>query len=791
MNYLAGQNVSDALPKPLPQTNFRDFVTQWLAAPVVCHLTAKEYAAASKKGQQAAKNTSYFCSCSLKGDGRRRTYNVEYCGLLTLDVDDPDDARRVLAADLDTLLPWNHCLWRTLTSTEENPRVRLIVDTEALTVEQYQAGVRWLGGLLGLSKITPESTNAVALWFRPTVFSDRLTDVPIVASRVTGQPISPQEWASAPLVDDTPLPTAPVENASLDQAGEMLTFLDPDAEGYQQWMRVGMALHHQFGDDALPLWDRWSARGAKYPGEQDIQDKWKSFHGADSPVTFRTIIKRAKGAGWTTENSRLKVEKRIELSATVDELLGPILQLIHASELSTADEDILLGLIRARAKDRHGVNLRTSTLRTALADLARKKRTTIPVEIQGFVYVAEAHQWVHPVKGVRMSPAAFDLRFNEILPSNRPSADALTSLGLQSVEREGYDPVRAGALIFTDDEGVETLNTYKASYPEADPSTAEEAARVFNAHLALLIPSPTSRNTLLEWMTWCLTHPGKKAAWCVFLQGAPGCGKSMIAEAFRVCFGVTNSRKVSNTMVSEKFNSWIQSTLFCFFEEILIGDRQKEIMEHLKDLITGSTSNIRAMRTDAVERPNMLNAMFLSNHLHGLRLDRSDRRFFCLACAQQHEHQVKAIPREHFAQLARLQTDLAGGFRWYLLHRPISPEFSPFSHAPHTPDRELVMRAGASEVDCAVTSAIESGEYDLITPAVLSSSALTAAVRSDVRYVTPKQIGRVLTESGWTRYGQRVLSSGERHCLWFNPVKLNGSTPLEWLNAVIEQKEMD
>lgn len=75
---------------------------------------------------------------------------------------------------------------------------------------------------------------------------------------------------------------------------ELLHVLDPDM-GHDNWLNVGMALHHQFRGDpeALTLWDTWSAGGAKYV-EGECEERWRSFsqqrfqgHGA---VTLASII---------------------------------------------------------------------------------------------------------------------------------------------------------------------------------------------------------------------------------------------------------------------------------------------------------------------------------------------------------------------------------------------------------------------------------------------------------------------------------------------------------------------
>lgn len=69
---------------------------------------------------------------------------------------------------------------------------------------------------------------------------------------------------------------------------------------YDSWLHIGMALHHQFGDEGLDLWNRWSAKDAdRYKGVGDLQNRWKGFRRRANdaePVTFRTILGLAKEA---------------------------------------------------------------------------------------------------------------------------------------------------------------------------------------------------------------------------------------------------------------------------------------------------------------------------------------------------------------------------------------------------------------------------------------------------------------------------------------------------------------
>ena len=82
--------------------------------------------------------------------------------------------------------------------------------------------------------------------------------------------------------------TPPVEGYDLHRV-ETEILSEIDDYGYDDWLKVGMILHHQFGGDveALELWDRWSSKGAEYHTNA-CENKWKTFRG--SGATLRTLI---------------------------------------------------------------------------------------------------------------------------------------------------------------------------------------------------------------------------------------------------------------------------------------------------------------------------------------------------------------------------------------------------------------------------------------------------------------------------------------------------------------------
>jgi hypothetical protein len=89
---------------------------------------------------------------------------------------------------------------------------------------------------------------------------------------------------------------SPLLGKTEDEMKEHLSVLDPDM-GRDQWIRVGMAVHHETGggEAGFVIWDEWSSKGAKYPGADDLRYQWESFTRREgrtgSPVTFASVIR--------------------------------------------------------------------------------------------------------------------------------------------------------------------------------------------------------------------------------------------------------------------------------------------------------------------------------------------------------------------------------------------------------------------------------------------------------------------------------------------------------------------
>ena len=109
--------------------------------------SAEEYAKMSKAQRDVAKDHGGFVGGALKG-GRRKVDAVELRSMIALDGDRIDKA---FLNDYETNASYTSCLYTTHSSTEANPRVRLVFPLlRDVTSEEFVAVSRYLAQMLGI-----------------------------------------------------------------------------------------------------------------------------------------------------------------------------------------------------------------------------------------------------------------------------------------------------------------------------------------------------------------------------------------------------------------------------------------------------------------------------------------------------------------------------------------------------------------------------------------------------------------------------------------------------------------
>jgi len=81
------------------------------------------------------------------------------------------------------------------------------------------------------------------------------------------------------------------------QIQECLDALPSDLH-YDDWLKVGMAIHCETQGDGFEIWDEWSQRSGKYSSREYVEERWRSFgKGGGIQVTGRSLVHLANANG--------------------------------------------------------------------------------------------------------------------------------------------------------------------------------------------------------------------------------------------------------------------------------------------------------------------------------------------------------------------------------------------------------------------------------------------------------------------------------------------------------------
>ena len=109
-----------------------------------------------------------------------------------------------------------------------------------------------------------------------------------------------------------------IMDVSHQDVANMVHHIANDNLEYDEYIRIGMAIHHVLNGDGFAIWDEWSQRSAKYD-DKSMEMKWHSFGRSAMPVTVGTLIHFAEQGGW-----KQPVEFTSDTLAIVDDTTDPL-----------------------------------------------------------------------------------------------------------------------------------------------------------------------------------------------------------------------------------------------------------------------------------------------------------------------------------------------------------------------------------------------------------------------------------------------------------------------------------
>lgn len=559
---------------------------------------------------------------------------------------------------------------------------------------------------------------------------------------------------------------------------------------YDEWLKVGQALHHQYvgSDKGLALWVSWSSLSDKHDAK-NMRKKYNSFgtwtgarvtmasvawhvkqQGGVVASTFDTLRSEAQGAkGY---NDYLALKKRV--CAMNDSVL-------HDDMRSTLAADI----VAACGKE---IGLSKSEIKKAFCfgGKVEKSGDTVaasPDWLTDWVYVEKLCEFANTRLNYSIKREAFNAKYNrkdDVKHAETFASDyALTECELLTVVDKMYWP--SAAVTFEYDNKL-MLNSYVESgyKSEAMNDDNKHAIDLFLKHISNVLVCEREQRILLDWLAYVVQNAGKRINWAILLQGAQGTGKSYFAKILEWVLG-SNAKSLDPSALGERFTGWAHGAVVNIVEEIRIkGDDKWRIMDRLKPFITNSMIQIEEKGRDHRTVPNFTNYLLLTNYKDALPITNDDRRFCVMYGRIQNETELfnyfggRDATGDYFEHLFAESEKHAGAIKTYLLTRAISEDFKASGRAPDTQSRQAMIQATISPEQCSVEDLINKHDCAVINGLILDITWLAKQCEIDGDMLPPtRTLGHILSDIGYSQIeGRRVKiqKTRENHYIWFKNV---------------------
>lgn len=424
------------------------------------------------------------------------------------------------------------------------------------------------------------------------------------------------------------LPDITLENAA--------SYLPPAGDqSYQEWLDVGMALHHQFAgsEKALALFDKWSQEVQGYRGYDDVAKTWAGFGKRTTGplVTFRSIIK--------AHNKRVGSPNAISGELCLREEWEDRL-FAHVGKLNETHAQVLVGgkhfIMRVVPKEA-GINNRWSYEFIRRSELALMYDNTS-------IKVGEKF-----AKGEKKDV------FESHIMAWAKHPDSCTYKGGVLFNPEGKVP-----------DGW--FNTWQGF--AVKPKENIIVCALIMQHIEQVICGGNQKlfKYFLNWVAYTLQYPHKPAGAALILRGEKGSGKGILGHFLRNLWG-NHALHISNAKhFVGNFNAHLADVCFLFADEAFYsGDKQHEKI--LMALITEPTFMVERKGVDAISQKNYLKVFMVTNSKYAVPASKDERRYCVFDVSSE-----KIGDKAYFDKLRRdcRNRGVQAAFLYEMLNRDIS-----------------------------------------------------------------------------------------------------------------------
>lgn len=424
-----------------------------------------------------------------------------------------------------------------------------------------------------------------------------------------------------------------------------------DADAYEAWRTVGMALHHEYsgGAKGFDIWNEWSAKSDKYNAEV-MQSKWDSF---SEELTKRGIV---------TAATILMLGQQAKGESNLEEFLRRYVYVERGDLVADLDK-------APSAKP-----IPHKNWVKAIAD----KMSTVP----------------NP-----NNPERIKLMPTSSVWLAHPDKHVVTDL----------DYMPAEDRIFTNALGEKMLNTFYTPVFE-EPKDKTPPALLLG-HIRYLIPDDVDAEWFLDWLALTLQRPAERSRVAPFhISPKQGTGRGWVVALLNKLLGTWNiANPELEDFINSPFNEFLSGKLVCVIEETKEPKGRYELADKIKSKIEAPQLTINRKYGGKGKENIFANVLMFSNHPDALVIKPEDRRFYVIDGAE--EPRDNAYYEKLYAALD--DKDWLARVDWWLRHRDISN--ADFNRCRKNEARAKLIATTMSDTEQAFREFIKAPPYKAMT----------------------------------------------------------------------------
>lgn len=577
---------------------------------------------------------------------------------------------------------------------------------------------------------------------------------------------------------------------------ERKVMLLPNADDYHQWIKVIAALQTGIEDQerAYDIALKWSAQANNFD-QNEFDKKWEEGfrHDRNKLISFRSLLQEAHEI---EEQQRAEAVERIiptfMEATTRDEWMTAAGQFRNAKVTGLARADVIK-IAADRYKEITGRKLAPGEIKKSLS--FRIDPDDLPGWLVPWVFNTATGDFINIRNGAVMKVQAFDLSMSRYMANDADSTPvklAMEVFQVPTIEGVMYNPIMHGELpnsewkpvrecanrpeffrffesqnmAYSADNGKVFLNTFRPDtlidMPDEVSKRDKKNIAIMKDFFAVQFPDAREREYVMEYIAWCIKHPGRRINYALIIHGCPGSGKTILSEMFRCILGDANVGAVSNSDLQSSFTRWAEGDIVKFVEEVSVIGHGYDVLNNIKDKITNPIISVRRMREDSLKVQNTASYIMVTNDPAALPIDSNDRRYLIVA-SQFQDKQRDLVPflknePNFFRRFDRAFRQSPGAMRKWFHEFSFRKDFKPDGgHAPEdTRARERMIDMSKDDFTESIMSATYDGDVMSVTPDLIYMPDMLNWMEKNIsnfKAPTSKTLSRKMESIGYYKVG--------------------------------------